>query len=81
MSVHLAQRRLAQETSDFGTSSIQIMDHLMSRGAIRTNSEIVGEHTESERVGEFSFVVIHGWRVKICVCDNCIGVYQQGKCF
>lgn len=59
------------------------MDHLMSRGVIRTNSEIVGEHTESERVGELSFgpVVIHGQRVKICVCDNCIGVYKQGKCF
>lgn len=53
------------------------MDHLMSRGAIRTNSEIVGEHTDSERVGEFPFgpVVIHGQRVKICACDDCIDVY------
>lgn len=49
----------------------------MSRGPIRTNSEIVGEHTDGERVGEFPFgpVVIHGQRVKICACDDCIDVY------
>lgn len=59
------------------------MDHLMNRSVIKANSEIVGEHTESERVREFSFgtAVIHGQRVKICVCDNCIDVYQQGECF
>lgn len=50
---------------------------------MRTHSEAVGEYMEGEQAGEFSFgpVVIHGQRVKVCACDNYIGVYRQGKCF
>lgn len=60
------------------------MDHLMSPGAIGTNSETMGGHKENERVGKFLFgpvVIIHVQREHIGVCDDCTDAYQQSKYF
>lgn len=57
--VHPAQGwiHLTQEPSELGTRNIYIMDHPMSTGTIRTNSEILGEHIENK-----------SWRILVWLC-------------